>query len=119
MRPWFLHFRDRLFAALIRLGNERECNLCGWQGMQFLPYGNTRKRRSDACCPRCGSLERHRLAHYLLRDELAALKPRTLHVAPERAIERWLRSVSVDYLSIDLERAAMRREDLTALTLDD
>lgn len=115
----FLALRDRVFSLLIRLGNERECNLCGWRGMQFLPYGNPRKRRWDARCPRCGSLERHRLAHYLLRDELAALRPRTLHVAPERAVEGWLRSISSDYLSIDLTNAAMRREDLTALTLND
>jgi predicted SAM-dependent methyltransferase len=40
-----------------------------------------------------------------------------LHVAPERAISKWLQSVSNRYLSIDLCANAMARMDITDLQL--
>jgi len=75
--------------------------------------------RQDARCPKCGSLERHRLAYVLLCDRLAGDQV-TLHSSPEPAVTRWLRSISRSYLSIDLDGSlAMRAMDLTRLDLPD
>lgn len=66
-------------------------------------------------CPCCGSYERHRLAFYMLNGKLGLLN-KTLHVAPEKFIERWLRSISSVYASIDVSSDnAMRHMDLTKL----
>lgn len=109
----------RLGGALASLGSGRECNICGWTGRTFLTTGHGRMRRRDALCPGCRSLERHRLGYVLLRDRLQAGQ-RTLHVAPETSVTRWLRPLSAHYLSIDVAGAkAMEAMDLTALSLLD
>ena len=38
----------------------RTCPACGWQGVAFLIFFNGSYVRSDARCPRCSALERHR-----------------------------------------------------------
>lgn len=96
----------------------RHCPLCGWEGSQFLPFGNSRQRRKDAYCPGCQSVERHRLAYLLLRDDIGR-GHRTLHIAPEPSLKNWLTSISSDYLSIGLGDDVMRRMDLTRLDLPD
>lgn len=83
-----------------------------------MPFGYGHKRK-DACCPRCESLERHRLAHYFLKDRIGT-ENTTLHVAPERPVEKWLRQISTDYLSMDkASDAAMVKMDLCELDLPD
>lgn len=105
--------------AFYSLGSGRECPLCDWRGRRFAPTGIGVKQRTDAQCWRCQSVERHRLAYALLRDRLGR-GLRTLHVAPEPSVTPWLRGLSEDYLSIDLDgRRAMRAMDLTALDLPD
>lgn len=71
-------------------------------------------------CPRCGSSPRHRLAYYLLKDKLGTGHT-TLQVAPLKMTEKWLKSFSNEYLSIDLneDKRAMRKMDLTALDIED
>jgi SAM-dependent methyltransferase len=101
------------------LGDQRECTLCGWRGRRFEVTGEGAKRRPDALCPNCGSVERHRLAHALLRNRLSPGQ-RTLHVAPEPSVTAWLNRISDSYVSIDLDAArAMRAMDLTALDIPD
>lgn len=114
---WKILFRLR--SRFASLGSARECNLCGWRGGRFLTAGQGVKRRPDALCPSCRSVERHRLAHALLREAIAPGQ-RTLHVAPEPSVTDWLRAVSAEYLSIDLDgRLASRAMDLTHLDLAD
>ena len=53
-------------------------------------------------------------------DRLPPTGNRTLHFAPEAAIAAWLTSLSVDYLSADIEPgAAMIEADLTSLSIGD
>ena len=102
-----------------RFRYHRECPICGWRGTQFARGGGPNKMRFDCLCPKCRAVERHRLA-YLVVESLDDLDfSKTLHVAPEKQIEDYLRQKSTDYLSIDLYRSAMRKMDVTALDLED
>ena len=66
------------------IGRGVECPVCGTRRRKFLPYGYVHSR-PNALCPRCLSLERHRLLWlYLQREtDLLTAYPRILHIAPE------------------------------------
>ena len=110
---------ERVAYKVLRPLHTRQCPCCGWHGFAFDPFGQLSWRRDDAMCPWCKSLERHRLVYLLLKDDLARGGFRTLHVAPELSLQKWLQSVSADYLSIDTNGRAMAVMDLTALDLPD
>jgi SAM-dependent methyltransferase len=110
---------ERVAYKVLKPLHTRQCPCCGWHGFAFDPYGQLAWRRDDAMCPWCHSLERHRLVYLLLRDELAKGGWKTLHVAPELSLRKWLQGVSSDYLSIDTDGTAMAKMDLMALDLPD
>ncbi len=95
-------------AGLLYKGRGAECPVCGARYRRFMPYGYVHSR-SNALCPNCLSLERHRLLWlYLSREtELLQNLPRTLHIAPEVCILRHLKPRFADcperYLTADLE----------------
>ena len=74
------------------IGRGVECPVCGTRRRKFLPYGYVHSR-PNALCPRCLSLERHRLLWlYLQREtDLPTAYPRILHIAPEVCLMRKLR----------------------------
>ena len=95
--------RDLVRGAVYR-GKGRWCPVCDQSSRRFLPFGV--EARPDAQCPRCGSLERHRLVwlYFANRTDLfdGNLK-RMLHVAPERTFEARLRKrLGAGYLTADL-----------------
>jgi methyltransferase family protein len=75
-----------LFKRLAGNATSFDCPICNYQG----PFRNYRPGtgiRLDAQCPRCGSLERHRLQHLvfrLLAADLSVESTRMLHIAPEK-----------------------------------
>lgn len=94
------------------IGRGRECPICGARRRRFLPYGYV-SSREDALCPRCLSLERHRLIwlwierHTTLHKEL----PTLLHIAPEVSLMRHFERLykgSDHYLTADLESPLAR-----------
>lgn len=95
-------------AGLFYRGRGAECPVCGGRFRKFMPYGYVRSR-SNALCPRCLSLERHRLLWlYLVREtDLLRTFPRTLHIAPEVCIMRHLQPHFAghpgQYVTADLE----------------
>ena len=95
-------------AGLFYKGRGTECPVCGAKYRKFLPYGYVQSR-PNALCPKCLSLERHRLLWlYLTREtDLLTAFPRTLHIAPEVCIMRHLkphfRSHPGQYVTADLE----------------
>lgn len=101
-------------------GTARRCPLCESDVREFRPAGIV--PRSNARCPVCGSLERHRLLWLYLTqrtDLLRGPRRKLLHVSPEYVIGTRLRNhPAIDYLSSDLEsRQVMVQMDITDIQL--
>ena len=110
----------RIRRFYLSLGSDVACPLCGWTGRSFLRVSFPNKPADSMVCPSCRSYERHRFAYLTLKGALAKRADRTLHFAPEQCIEPWLRSISKEYLSVDLKSAsAMEHMDITDLRLGD
>lgn len=85
-------------------GNERECPLCGKHYNKFGRGGV--KKRDDAQCMNCGSLERHRFLWLYLQHKMKITQQKNLsvlHFAPEKHLEHKLREISNHYISADIE----------------
>src|SRR3546814_9861138 len=96
-----------------RAGHERECPICGHRG-RFWSHGTP--PRGEAMCPRCLSLERHRLMHLLIDRHGADLLEgkRVLHFAPESCIRERLARMS-DYVTADISRSEEHTSELQSL----
>jgi hypothetical protein len=82
-------------------GVRHRCNVCGYEG-RFRAFGHP--PRYGAQCPRCLSLERHRLLKLWTDSHSEALKGKTiLHFAPEPSVSRFLKELAGEYLSADLD----------------
>lgn len=78
----------------------RECPLCGYSG-RFLGYGYPYV--CDVYCPKCGSLERHRLLCLAAREHRFFADKDVLHFAPEIGITRLVQDQSPrQYVTADL-----------------
>ncbi|MFT4785811.1 MAG: SAM-dependent methyltransferase [Cyclobacteriaceae bacterium] len=91
-------------VALFYKGKNVFCPVCDSQYSVFLPYG--RVGRSNALCPSCLSLERHRLIWLYLDKETSFFteKAKMLHIAPEYCfIERFEKIQGLDYITADIE----------------
>jgi SAM-dependent methyltransferase len=104
-----------------------ECPLCGGRFRRFLPYGYVAVRR-NALCPRCLSLERHRLLWLWLERETSltrdGLSPdrKFLHVAPEACLARKFEKLlpADSYITADLESPLARvKMDVQAIPFAD
>jgi ubiquinone/menaquinone biosynthesis C-methylase UbiE len=113
---WGLAFKA---AAEGQSRKEVECPICGLTLPEFQPYGTT--PRPNALCPNCGSLERHRLLWFFLKERTNLFKGgmRILDIAPTKGLSEHLAANrQIDYLSIDKDSSlAMRKMDITALEL--
>ena len=82
----------------------RYCPICKTVAAAFLPFG--RRSRTNAQCPRCRSLERHRLVWLFFErcTSLFTAIPKTfLHWAPEPCLFAGLKTVSnLAYVSADI-----------------
>jgi len=100
-----------------------QCPCCNGHFPRFLPKGIV--LRPYAQCPRCGSLERHRLIwlYVLHRTGLCAnsMEIRFLHVAPEPVLEAAFRQIPrLQYVSADLDPSrAMVQMDITNIHFED
>ena len=113
-------FVNRLRLFYLSLGSGVKCPICGWTGHSFLRRSYPNKPGDIFVCPSCGSSERHRFAYFMLKGTLTNHAEKTLHFAPEACIEPWLRSISKEYLSVDISSAsAMEHMDITDLRLQD
>lgn len=93
------------------------CPICKRESY-FLPGGT--KPRPQAKCPRCGSLERHRLLIMYLVNQTNIFydEVKVLHFAPEQFITNYLRQFpNITYVSADLFAPAMLKIDITDIKL--
>ena len=95
--------------GVLYAGRKRTCPICGKRVREFLPYGYSVPRK-DALCPRCLSLERHRLLWLYLERKTTLLKghPTLLHIAPEAALKakfetHYGKIYGHSYITADLE----------------
>ena len=99
----FSHWVAKLLS-IFYWGDKVSCNVCNHHYRKFLPYG--RKARSNALCPNCLSLERHRMMWLFLKEktDFFTSKAKILHIAPELCfIKRFEELHGDDYLTADLE----------------
>lgn len=107
-------------SAAVHSGDTVECPVCESGFDTFLPFHG----RPGAQCPKCRTMERHRLlALFLARetDLFSGTPKRLLHVAPEWYMQKYLKEApGIDYLSGDIVSPhAMVRLDVTDLEFDD
>src|SRR3954451_9866303 len=79
----------RAVRPLLYRGDAVACPCCGGQFSRFVPH----RTREFAKCPRCASLERHRLLHLYITEhtDLPEGRYSVLHMAPEIELQRYLR----------------------------
>ncbi len=111
--------------GLLYIGKGKRCPICGCQRRKFLPYGYVTSRE-NALCPRCLSLERHRLLWLYLKREtsLTSQRPLLLHIAPEVSLMRHFKEIyrgyPKRYVTADLESPlAHLHFDVQDIPLDD
>lgn len=108
--------------GLFYAGRRVECPICGRRYRKFMPYGYETPRE-NAMCPKCLSLERHRMMWlYLTRcTDFFTARPHLLHVAPEQCfIKRFERLLGEDYVTADLESPLARvKMDIQAIPFGD
>jgi SAM-dependent methyltransferase len=100
-----LSYVFRKFTQLLYRGNNVECPVCGSHYRKFLSYGYHDVRK-NALCPRCLSLERHRLIWLFLKEKTTFFtEPQNvLHIAPEQCFEEQFRKLkNLTYVTADLE----------------
>lgn len=98
LRYWFRTTRG-LFGRY-----PRECTVCGHKG-RFFAYGSQLSLgiNTDALCPMCLSLERHRLMALCDRQKQIFAGKEILHFAPERGFKAYVQSCQPSkYLTCDL-----------------
>ncbi|MBN1326332.1 MAG: class I SAM-dependent methyltransferase, partial [Candidatus Cloacimonetes bacterium] len=94
----------RYILPLFYWGNKVFCPICSTSFRKFLPYGS--KWRKNRLCPRCLSLERHRVVWIFLKEKTDFFQVRrnVLHIAPEQCFYgRFRKLKNLTYLTADLE----------------
>jgi len=107
--------------SILYIGNQFVCPCCEGHFRKFLPFGV--KQRLNAQCPRCGSLERHRLLWLYLKNRTKFFSEnlKVLHFAPEYCFQKTLRFMTnLDYISADIKSdLAMVKMDITNISCKD
>jgi SAM-dependent methyltransferase len=92
-------------VSLFYKGNKVYCPVCNSTFRKFLPYGHVQTRK-NALCPKCFSLERHRLIWLYLqnRSHFFIDQLKVLHIAPEQCFyKRFKKQANLEYITGDLE----------------
>jgi SAM-dependent methyltransferase len=89
------------YRPLLYRGNRFECPCCGGRFGRLVSH----RGHANVRCPRCGSMERHRLLWSFIRDrtDLLTRPQRLMHFAPEWPFLRLLRhQPQLDYVTTDI-----------------
>lgn len=96
------NLKNKLLKIALK-GNNVLCPCCGARFITFLPAGI--KKRSNAKCIHCGSLERHRTLWLYLHEHsnIFNSKINMLHIAPEKLLYLKFKTLNnINYHPIDL-----------------
>ena len=114
-------YSKNYILSLGYIGKSFECPICKGHFRKFLPWG--RIQRKNAMCPRCNSLERHRLIFRYLQDRTDFFKSnlKILHFAPELCLQGIFKLLpNLEYISADLnDPSAKMKMDITDIRFDD
>ncbi|MFH1564517.1 MAG: methyltransferase domain-containing protein [bacterium] len=109
------------FKSFWYFGNKVICPCCNGSFRKFLSFGI--KSRPNAQCPKCESLERHRLFWIYLRDKTDFFKGnlKVLDIAPVKFLQKKFKAITnLDYVSADISSPlAMLKIDITDIQLPD
>lgn len=109
----------RTVRPMLHRGHAVSCPCCGGEFSRFVQH----RARPRAKCPRCASLERHRLLQLYVaeRTELPIGNLSVLHFAPEYELQRYLRAQSgLRHRSADIDSPlADDQVDIMDLPYDD
>jgi SAM-dependent methyltransferase len=116
----FIRSRSLIGKPWLYRGRRFGCPCCGSRFRRLRTYNGRRNAR----CPRCGSMERHRVLWLYLNRETkltSGEQHSVLHFAPEKAISDWLAEVvGPSYLTADLDpERAMEVLDMTNINRPD
>ncbi len=92
--------------SLFYVGKKQECPICEGHFRKFLPYGYTDENSDNRLCPRCLSLERHRLIWLYLqkKTDIFSKPTKMLHIAPEQSFYKRFKNINtLTYHTGDLE----------------
>lgn len=110
-------------TSVLYKGTKHECSCCNGKFRKFLTFDGYGTKRENARCPKCGSLERHRLLWLFMKSELNIFNKKIslLHIAPEPGIQQLLQPLkNIDYLSADIASPlAMVKMDITDIQYPD
>jgi len=117
-----IYFNLSRLWSLLYIGNKFMCSCCNGHFRKFLPFGV--KPRPNAQCPRCGSLERHRLLCLYLKDKTNFFKDsllKVLDIAPMYFFQQKCKTLyNLNYISADISSSiAMIKMDITNINLPD
>ncbi len=106
--------------AILYRGDQLFCPSCSRHFRTFLSGPN---RRSNVMCPRCNSLERHRLLALYLESQTNFFQQqlKVLHFAPEYIFQKRFSVLpNLDYISADLQsQYAQLKMDITNIPYED
>jgi len=118
LRVWGMY--TTRFYGIFLSGKKHQCSCCKKTYNRFLSYGL--KKRENALCPWCLSLERHRLMWIYLQEQtnIYTDQVKVLHFAPEHQLQEHLsKQPNIDYTSADLDMpTAMVKMDITNITFE-
>ena len=119
-----------ILGTIFYFGLRFKCPCCGGHFRKFLLYEYPERHErlgvepySNAACPRCSSVERHRLLELYLKNETNFFTDnlKVLHIAPEPFFQQKFKTLpNLDYLSADISSPlAMTQMDITDILLPD
>lgn len=111
-----------IFYRIFRPKNRYLCPICNYYG-PFHDVNPGTGPRKGAKCPKCGSLERHRLQYLVFKEvikEKNTKNMKMLHFAPEEFLRDIFKKTFCEYITADLNpKSGDRKEDLTKLSFSD
>ena len=105
-----------------KIENYYRCPICNYYG-PFITINPQAGERKHARCPKCSSLERHRLQYLVFKEITKGMntkRMKMLHMAPEKCLGDIFKRAFKEYITANLNQEGVDfNEDLTGLSFED